>query len=184
MSLSIVLVRLDAEKLKFLKFAASLKKRVADDVEKKRLTIYGSRQLGGKKNRKVDFLGLLIWRKSPQHIPGEASISVIRDFISYVKTTWYHKALTWENGFQASRNLSCRLPGSCLAEEICPIWAHFTAKRENNIFLQWSHGHSFPGKAGKYLHMTGHKLYSWLTKIFYSPGKCRGNFLHMSRHLI
>ena len=35
MSLSIVLVRRDAEKLKFFNFAASLKKRVADDVEKK-----------------------------------------------------------------------------------------------------------------------------------------------------
>ena len=50
MSLSIVLVRRDAEKLKFFNIAASLKKRVADDVEKKTLTIYGSRQLGGKKN--------------------------------------------------------------------------------------------------------------------------------------
>ena len=35
MSLSIVLVRRDAEKLKFFSFAASLKRRVADDVEKK-----------------------------------------------------------------------------------------------------------------------------------------------------
>ena len=34
MSLSIVLVRRDAEKLKFFNFAASLKIRVADDVEK------------------------------------------------------------------------------------------------------------------------------------------------------
>ena len=50
MSLSIVLVRRDAEKLKFFNFAASVKKRVADDVEKKTLTIYGARQLGGKKN--------------------------------------------------------------------------------------------------------------------------------------
>ena len=50
MSLSIVLVRPDAEKLKFFSFAASLNKRVADDVEKQTLTIYGSRQLGGKKN--------------------------------------------------------------------------------------------------------------------------------------
>jgi len=50
MSLSIVLVQRDAEKLKFFSFAASLKKRVADDVEKKTLTIYGARQLGGKKN--------------------------------------------------------------------------------------------------------------------------------------
>jgi len=43
-------MRRDAEKLKFFSFAASLKKRVADDVGKKTLTIYGSRQLGGKKN--------------------------------------------------------------------------------------------------------------------------------------
>ena len=34
MSLSIVLVRRDAEKLKCFNFAASLKKRVADDVER------------------------------------------------------------------------------------------------------------------------------------------------------
>ena len=34
MSLSTVLVRRDAEKLNFFNFAASLKKRVADDVEK------------------------------------------------------------------------------------------------------------------------------------------------------
>jgi len=40
MSLSIVLVRRDAEKLKFFSFAASLKKRVADDVEKKKRLPY------------------------------------------------------------------------------------------------------------------------------------------------
>ena len=49
-TIHLVLVRRDAEKLKFFNFAASLKKRVADDVEKKTLTIYGARQLGGKKN--------------------------------------------------------------------------------------------------------------------------------------
>jgi len=43
-------VRHDAEKLNFFNFAASLKNRVADDVETKTLTIYGLRQLGGKKN--------------------------------------------------------------------------------------------------------------------------------------
>ena len=50
MLLTIVPMRRDAEKLKFFSFAASLKKRLADDVEKKTLTIYSSRQLGGKKN--------------------------------------------------------------------------------------------------------------------------------------
>ena len=45
MSLSIVLVQRDAEKLKFFNFAASLKQRVADDVEKNAYHI-----LGGKKD--------------------------------------------------------------------------------------------------------------------------------------
>ena len=47
---SIVIVRHDAEKLKYFSFAASLKKRAAGDVGKKTLTIYGTRQLGGKEN--------------------------------------------------------------------------------------------------------------------------------------
>ena len=50
MSLSIFLVWHDAEKLKFFSFVASLKERVASDVGKKKLAIYGSRQLGGKKS--------------------------------------------------------------------------------------------------------------------------------------
>ena len=59
MLLSIVIVRHDAEKLKYFSFAASLKKRVAGDVGEKTLTIYGSRQLGGKEkatsvNRPLD----------------------------------------------------------------------------------------------------------------------------------
>ena len=49
MSLPVVLVQRDVEKLKFFNFAVSLKKWVANDVEKKALTIYSSRQLGGKK---------------------------------------------------------------------------------------------------------------------------------------
>ena len=40
MSLSIVLVRRYAEKLKFFNFAASLRKRVADDVEKNAYDIW------------------------------------------------------------------------------------------------------------------------------------------------
>ena len=47
---SIVIVRHDAEKLKYFSFAALLKKRMAGGVGKKTLIIYGSRQLGGKEN--------------------------------------------------------------------------------------------------------------------------------------
>ena len=49
MSLYIVLVRHDAEKLKFFSFVASLKNACLVTLEKT-LAIYGSRQLGGKKN--------------------------------------------------------------------------------------------------------------------------------------
>ena len=53
MSLSIVLVRREAAKLKFFNFAASLKKRVADDVEKKRLPYMVRGNWPARKTRQV-----------------------------------------------------------------------------------------------------------------------------------
>ena len=53
MSLSTVLVRRDAEKLNFFNFAASLNKRVADDVEKKRLPYMVHRNWAARKTQQV-----------------------------------------------------------------------------------------------------------------------------------
>jgi len=106
--------------------------------------------------------GLLIWRKFPRHFSGEAGISASRDLPSYIKTISQNP----------SREKMCsRMPRSRLKA------TRITSSQGN-----MSHMSTFPRQSRKIIVVCkDHKLYSRLNEILASPGKSRGNFLHISR---